>query len=76
MRGHDAATLAVTVASCAVFGILLVMVFRGIWSLSKATPVTANEAPAPARTAPPRRPARRSRDRHEIELLPADAIRA
>ena len=53
------------------------MVVHAIRSLSKATPVMANQAPVALRTVPPhlppRRPARRSRDRSEIELLPSDA---
>ena len=73
MSAHDAGTLAFSVGCTAVFVILAVMVFRGFLSLSKATPVTANEAPAPVPTPPPRRPARRRRARNEIELLPADA---
>ena len=78
MSAHDAGTLAFSVGCSAVFVILAVMVFRAFVSLSKATPVTANDAAAPVRTPPgrtppPHRPARRKRDRDEIELLPADA---
>ena len=73
MSAHDAVTLAISVVCFAAFGILMVMVLLGVRSLSKATPVTVNEDPKPVGTPPPRRPARRSRDRGEIELLPADA---
>ncbi len=77
MSGHDAGTLAVSVVASVVFIALMVEVSRGIWSLSKPTPVTVNDRPAAVRTppprVPPRRQARRSRDRGEIELLPADA---
>jgi probable Rubsico expression protein CbbX len=73
MSVHDATTLAITVVCSAVFVILMVMVFLGLRSVSKVTPVTANEAPAPQPIPPPRRQARRRRDRGEIELLPADA---
>jgi hypothetical protein len=73
MNAHDALTLAISVVCAAVFGILTVMVLLGLRSISKATPVTANEGPEPVRTPPPRRPARRRKDRGESELLPADA---
>ena len=73
MNAHDALTLAISVLCAAVFGILTVMVLLGLRSISKATPVTANEGPEPVRTPPPRRPARRRKDRGESELLPADA---
>ena len=54
MSAHDALTLAISVVCSAVFGILMVMVILGVRSLSKATPVTANEGPEPVRTLPPR----------------------
>ena len=77
MSAHDVSTLAISVVCCAIFLILTVMVFHALLSLSKTTPMTANQAPAPVRTVPPRvpprRPARRSRDRDEPELLPVDA---
>ena len=77
MSAHDVSTLTISVVCCAIFVILTVMVFHALLSLSKATPVTANQAPTPVRSGPPRvppgRPARRSRDRDEPELLPADA---
>lgn len=73
MSAHVVSTLAISVVCSAALGILMVMVFLGVWSLSKASPVTANEDPKPVRAPPPRRPARPRRDRGEIELLPADA---
>ena len=81
MSGHEVLTLALSVVFSVVFVILSVMVVHAIRSLSKATPVTANQAAAPLRIVPPRvpprepprRPARRKKNRDEIELLPADA---
>jgi hypothetical protein len=73
MSAHDVSTLVISAVCCTVFVILAVMLISGLLSVSKAAPVTANEAPAPLRTPPPRRPARSRRDRGEIELLPADA---
>ncbi len=81
MSGHEVLTLALSVGFSVVFVILSVMVVHAIRSLSKATPVTANQAAAPLRIVPPRvpprepprRPARRKKNRDEIALLPADA---
>ena len=75
MSGHDALTLILSVVFSVIFVILSVMVVHAIRSLSKATPVMANQAPVPLRTVsacacPPPWPPRRRKDRGEIELLP------
>jgi hypothetical protein len=77
MSGHDVLTLSLSVGFLVVFLILSAMVVHAIRSLSKAGPVTANQAPVPLRVVPPSapspRPTRRRKDRGEVELLPADA---